>query len=99
LPRAGWAVWRTRRYREHLQRGLSQFGSMLCWFLAVSVLSLGMAGALENLRMLDCTTIIARSHCSRLLANLGAERLGGREPRADRRSFQIDSHRAKSRFS
>jgi drug/metabolite transporter (DMT)-like permease len=26
LPRAGWSVWRTRRYREHVQRGLSQFG-------------------------------------------------------------------------
>src|SRR2546421_5106200 len=46
LPRAGWSVLRTRRYREHLQRGLSQFGSMLCWFLAVSVLSLGSATAL-----------------------------------------------------
>ena len=39
LPRAGWGVLRTRRYREHLQRGQSQFGSMLCWFLAVSVAS------------------------------------------------------------
>src|SRR4029077_15498820 len=28
LPRAGWGVLRTQRYREHLQRGLSQFGSM-----------------------------------------------------------------------
>ena len=46
LPRAGWGVWRTQRYREHLQRGLSQFGSMLCWFLAVSVLSLGSATAI-----------------------------------------------------
>ena len=46
LPRAGWSVLRTRRYREHLQRGLSQFGSMLCWFLAVSVLSLGSATAI-----------------------------------------------------
>src|SRR5436305_13639935 len=46
LPRAGWSVLRTRRYREHLQRGLSQFGSMVCWFLAVSVLSLGSATAL-----------------------------------------------------
>jgi len=43
LPRSGWGVLRTRRYREHLQRGLSQFGSMVCWFLAVSVLSLGSA--------------------------------------------------------
>jgi len=46
LPRTGWSVLRTRRYREHLQRGLSQFGSMLCWFLAVSVLSLGAATAI-----------------------------------------------------
>jgi drug/metabolite transporter (DMT)-like permease len=46
LPRAGWSVLRTQRYREHLQRGLSQFGSMLCWFLAVSVLSLGSATAI-----------------------------------------------------
>jgi len=29
LPRAGWGVLRTRGYRKHLQRGLSQFGSML----------------------------------------------------------------------
>src|SRR5579872_4944875 len=41
LPRTGWSVLRTRRYRAHIQRGLSQFGSMTCWFLAVSVLSLG----------------------------------------------------------
>src|SRR6201987_2116999 len=46
LPRAGWSVLRTRRYREHLQRGLSQLCSMLCWCLAVSVLSLGSATAL-----------------------------------------------------
>jgi drug/metabolite transporter (DMT)-like permease len=46
LPRTGWAVLRTRRYREHLQRGLSQFGSMICWFLAVRVLSLGAATAI-----------------------------------------------------
>ena len=46
LPRTGWSVLRTRRYREHLQRGLSQFGSMLCWFLAVSALSLGSATAI-----------------------------------------------------
>jgi hypothetical protein len=41
FPRAGWGVLRTRRYREHLQRGLSQFGSMLCWFLAVARLGDG----------------------------------------------------------
>ena len=46
LPRTGWGVLRTRRYREHLQRGLSQFGSMLCWLLAISVLSLGSATAI-----------------------------------------------------
>jgi len=46
LPRAGLAVLRTNRYREHLQRGLSQFGSMSCWFLAVSALSLGSATAI-----------------------------------------------------
>lgn len=46
LPRTGLAVLRTNRYREHLQRGLSQFGSMLCWFLAVGVLSLGSATAI-----------------------------------------------------
>jgi drug/metabolite transporter (DMT)-like permease len=46
LPRVGWGVLRTRRYREHLQRGLSQFASMLCWFLAVSLLSLGSATAI-----------------------------------------------------
>ena len=28
LPRAGLGVLRTRRYREHLQRGRAQFGSM-----------------------------------------------------------------------
>jgi len=46
LPRSGWSVLRTRRYREHLQRGVSQFGSMLCWFMAVRVLSLGSATAI-----------------------------------------------------
>ena len=38
LPRAGLAVLRTRRYREHLQRGLSQFGSMTCMFVAFRAL-------------------------------------------------------------
>lgn len=46
FPRSGLAVLRTRRYREHLQRGLSQFGSMICWFLAVRVLTLGAATAI-----------------------------------------------------
>jgi drug/metabolite transporter (DMT)-like permease len=46
LPRVGLSVLRTRRYREHAQRGLSQFGSMVCWLMAVSVLSLGAATAI-----------------------------------------------------
>ena len=47
LPRTGFAVLRTSRYREHLQRGLSQFGSMSCMFLAFRVLSLGSAVAIS----------------------------------------------------
>jgi drug/metabolite transporter (DMT)-like permease len=46
LPRRGWAVLRTHRYREHLQRGLSQFGSMTCFMLALRTLSLGSAAAI-----------------------------------------------------
>jgi drug/metabolite transporter (DMT)-like permease len=47
LPRVGWAVLRTRRYRAHLQRGLSQFGSMTCMMLAFSMLPLGSAVAIS----------------------------------------------------
>lgn len=47
LPRGGWGVLRTRRYREHLQRGVSQFGSMCCMFLALRALSLGSATAIS----------------------------------------------------
>jgi drug/metabolite transporter (DMT)-like permease len=47
LPRTGFGVLRTSRYREHLQRGLSQFGSMTCMFLAFRVLSLGSAVAIS----------------------------------------------------
>jgi drug/metabolite transporter (DMT)-like permease len=47
LPRTGFAVLRTRRYREHLRRGLSQFGSMTCMFLALRVMSLGSAVAIS----------------------------------------------------
>jgi drug/metabolite transporter (DMT)-like permease len=47
LPRTGFAVLRTRRYREHLQRGLSQFGSMTCMFLAFRALSLSSAVAIS----------------------------------------------------
>ena len=46
LPRAGWGVLRTKRYCEHLQRGLSQVGSMLCLFVALSMLPLGSATAI-----------------------------------------------------
>src|SRR5712675_2461644 len=47
LPRTGLAVLRTNRYREHLQRGLSQFGSMTCMFMAFRLLSLGSAVAIS----------------------------------------------------
>ena len=47
LPRTGISVLRTRRYREHLQRGLSQFGSMTCMFVAFRALSLGSAIAIS----------------------------------------------------
>jgi drug/metabolite transporter (DMT)-like permease len=47
LPRTGFGVLRTRRYREHLQRGLSQFGSMTCIFFAFRALSLGSAIAIS----------------------------------------------------
>jgi drug/metabolite transporter (DMT)-like permease len=47
LPRAGIAVFRTRRYLAHLQRGISQFGSMTCMFFAFSMLSLGSAVAIS----------------------------------------------------
>ena len=47
LPRAGIAVFRTRRYLAHLQRGVSQFGSMTCMFFAFSLMSLGSAVAIS----------------------------------------------------
>lgn len=47
LPRTGWGVLRTRRYLAHLQRGLSQFGSMTCMMVAFSLLSLGSAVAIS----------------------------------------------------
>src|SRR5579884_52644 len=47
LPRTGWAVLRTRRYRAHVQRGISQFGSMTCMFVAFSMMSLGSAVAIS----------------------------------------------------
>jgi len=47
LPRTGIGVFRTRRYLAHLQRGVSQFGSMTCMFFAFSMLSLGSAVAIS----------------------------------------------------
>ncbi len=46
LPRTGIAVFRSRRYLAHLQRGISQFGSMTCMFLAFRSLPLGSAVAI-----------------------------------------------------
>ncbi|MBV8888156.1 MAG: DMT family transporter [Alphaproteobacteria bacterium] len=47
LPRTGWSVLRTRRFLDHLKRGLSQFGSMTCMFLAFRSMSLGGAVAIS----------------------------------------------------
>ena len=47
LPRTGIGVLRTRRYREHLQRGVSQFGSMSCMMLAFRALPLASAIAIS----------------------------------------------------
>jgi drug/metabolite transporter (DMT)-like permease len=47
LPRTGFAVFRTRRYLAHLQRGVSQFGSMTCMFLAFRLMALGSAVAIS----------------------------------------------------
>jgi len=47
LPKSGIAVFRTRRHLAHLQRGVSQFGSMTCMFFAFSLMSLGSAVAIS----------------------------------------------------
>jgi drug/metabolite transporter (DMT)-like permease len=47
LPRRGIGVLRTSRVRAHLQRGLSQFGSMSCMFVAFSLMPLGSAVAVS----------------------------------------------------
>jgi drug/metabolite transporter (DMT)-like permease len=47
VPKTGIAVFRTRRYFGHLQRGISQFGSMICMFFAFSMMSLGSAVAIS----------------------------------------------------
>ena len=47
IPKTGIAVFRTHRYLGHLQRGVSQFGSMICMFFAFSMMSLGSAVALS----------------------------------------------------
>lgn len=58
LPRSGIAVFRTRRYLAHLQRGVSQFGSMTCMFFAFSLMSLGAAVAISFAAPL-CTTLLS----------------------------------------
>lgn len=47
IPRTGLAVFRTRRHLAHLQRGISQFGSMTCMFLAFRSMALGSAIAIS----------------------------------------------------
>jgi drug/metabolite transporter (DMT)-like permease len=47
LPRTGFAVFRTSRYLAHLRRGVSQFGSMTCMFLAFRLMALGPAVAIS----------------------------------------------------
>jgi drug/metabolite transporter (DMT)-like permease len=47
LPKTGLGVLRTQRYLGHLQRGVSQFGSMTCMFVAFSMMSLGSAVAIS----------------------------------------------------
>ncbi|HEX3881140.1 MAG TPA: DMT family transporter [Stellaceae bacterium] len=47
LPRRGIGVLRTNRIRAHLQRGVSQFGSMTCMFFAFSLMPLGSAVAVS----------------------------------------------------
>src|SRR3984885_12792970 len=59
LPRAGIGVFRTRRYLAHLQRGISQFGSMTCMFFAFSMLSLGSAVAISFAAPLFTTLLSA----------------------------------------
>jgi drug/metabolite transporter (DMT)-like permease len=59
LPRTGIAVFRTRRYVAHLQRGVSQFGSMTCMFLAFSLMPLGSAIAVSFAAPLFTTLLSA----------------------------------------
>lgn len=59
LPRTGFAVFRTRRYLAHLQRGVSQFGSMSCMFVAFSLMSLGSAIAISFAAPLFTTLLSA----------------------------------------
>ncbi len=47
IPKTGFGVFRTHRYFGHLQRGVSQFGSMTCMFFAFSMMPLGSAVALS----------------------------------------------------
>jgi drug/metabolite transporter (DMT)-like permease len=59
VPRTGIAVFRTRRYFGHLQRGISQFGSMTCMFVAFSMMSLGSAVAISFAAPLFTTLLSA----------------------------------------
>jgi drug/metabolite transporter (DMT)-like permease len=59
LPRTGMAVFRTGRYLAHIQRGISQFGSMTCMFFAFSMLSLGSAVAISFAAPLFTTLLSA----------------------------------------
>lgn len=47
LPRRGIAVLRTNRLRAHLMRGVSQFASMTCIFMAFRLMPLGSAVAVS----------------------------------------------------
>jgi drug/metabolite transporter (DMT)-like permease len=47
LPRTGMAVWRTGRRFDHVKRAVSQFSSMMCIFIAFSLMPLADAIAIS----------------------------------------------------
>jgi drug/metabolite transporter (DMT)-like permease len=47
IPKTGIAVFRTHRYFGHLQRGVSQFGSMICMFFRVQHDVAGLGGGAQ----------------------------------------------------
>jgi drug/metabolite transporter (DMT)-like permease len=47
LPRTGMAVWRTGRRWDHVKRAVSQFSSMMCIFIAFSLMPLADAIAIS----------------------------------------------------